>query len=86
MAELKRGNIDKAIDCFMTEITRGEWYAAKAAKLLGDTYNRKGQPEKARQWYQQSISLYQKQRQSPREARLGEGNLEFSLKNLPRAA
>jgi tetratricopeptide (TPR) repeat protein len=85
VAELKRGNLDKAIDCFMTEIMRGEWYAAKAAKLLGDTYSRKGQPEKARQWYQQSISLYQKQRQSPREARLGEGDLEFSLKNLPKA-
>jgi tetratricopeptide (TPR) repeat protein len=85
VAELKRGNLDKAIDCFKAEITRGEWYAGKAAKLLGDTYSRKGQPEQARQWYQQSISFYQKQRQSPREARLGEGNLEFSLKNLPRA-
>jgi len=85
MAELKRGNFDKAIDYFMTEIMRGEWYAAKAAKLLGDTYNRKGQPEMARQWYQQSISLYQKQRLSPREARLAEGELEFRLKNLPRA-
>ncbi len=85
MAELRRGNLDKAIDSLMPEITRGEWYAARAAKLLGDTYRRKGEPEKARQWYRQSISLYQKQRQSPREARLAEGDLEFNLKNLPRA-
>jgi len=83
--ELKRGNFDKAIDCFMAEIARGEWYAAKAAKLLGDTYSRMGQPEEARQSYQQSITLYLKQRQSPREARLAEGDLEFSLRNLSRA-
>jgi tetratricopeptide (TPR) repeat protein len=85
MAELKRGNLDKAIDCFMAELMRGEWYAARAAKLVGDAYDRKGQPEIALQWYRRSIALYQKQRLSPREARLAEGDLEFRLKNLPRA-
>ncbi len=85
MAELKRGNFDKAIDCFMAEINRGGWYGARAAKLLGDTYNRKGEPIMARRWYQQSISLYEKQRVSSREARFAEGELEFRLKNLPRA-
>ncbi len=85
VAELKRGNYDKAIEHFMSEISRGEWYAAKAAKLLGDTYRRKGQPEEARRWYQESITMHQKLRLSPREARLAEGDLEFSRKNLPAA-
>ncbi len=85
VAELKRGNLDKAIECFTNEIKRGEWYGAKAAKLLGDTYRRKGQPELARAWYRQSASLYQRQGLSTREARLGEGDLEFGLRNLPEA-
>ncbi len=85
VAELRRGNLDKAIECFESEVTRGEWYAARAAKLLGDTYRRKGQLDQARQWYRQSELLYQKWRESPREARLAEGDLEFGLGNLPRA-
>lgn len=85
LSELKRGDLDKAADSFMAEVARGEWYAARSAKLLGDIYYRKGKPDEARRWYQQSASLYIKQRQSPRDARLGEGDLEFNLRNLPRA-
>ncbi len=85
IAELKRGNLDKAIECFKAEVERGEWYAGRSAKLIGDIYARKGQPEQAREWYRQAIPLYQKQRQPPREARLAEGDLEYGLKNLPRA-
>ncbi len=85
IAELKRGNLDKAIENFEAEVGRGEWYSGRAAKLIGDAYVRKGRPEKARAWYQQAVSLYRKQWQSPREAMLAEGDLEFSLRNLPRA-
>ena len=84
-ADLAAGRYDEAIDKLTREFERGEWFAPDAAKLMGDAYAGRGDAARAREWYHRSYDLYRAKGLAGSLPLKGEGALEFSLGDYPRA-
>jgi len=84
-AAMNAGRPQEAIPLLTAVVEKGEWGDEAAADELGDAYAKSGQPEKARQWYQQSFMLHKKRGLSGAAPLVNKMALEFKLKNYPQA-
>ena len=84
-ADLAAGRHDEAIEKLARELKKGEWFAPEAAKLIGDAHAGRGDADGAREWYRRSCGLCRAKGLAASSPLMGEGALEFSLGDYPRA-